>query len=1175
MKRPSLDELTLTEKISQLLMVGQHTLITKKEDGRESVRSMEEIKAIMEKYQYGSLWSTGNALLKNVNMAECSESKIDTAGNRKWIKSVQEAVRLPMLVGVDCENGAGRIFSDATKMARTFQGVIDSGVDSVMVGHTAFPAADDTKLNGRYLPATLSEKIIKGILREKMGFDGVVITDGIGMGGLMTICPYEEVLIRAINAGNDILLGVKPYDHEIIYKAVLDGRIPMERIDEAAERVLKLKEKIGLFDAAAEEIDMKEQTAKTAALDKKIAEKSITLICDKNKMLPLKSAEIQNVTIVCSSHHSETEAELEVMKAAFEERGAKTRIIGDIADQETVKELSEQNDLIVYAAYLAPHRPIGMPSLYGAKMETYFNAFSYGKEKSVGVSLGYPYVHIDAMAGGDALFNIYATNPESMIAFVKVLYGELEPCTKSPVDIEPKLRYVMGNGKERAEALLKELSVEEKLYQLSCEMLYEVGEDYEEKRCPLQGNYRDAGHFIHMSQGKVVSAREVAARINRDVKLSMDAQPHRIPPLQHEEALHGAQWGVATVFPQPIGMASTFDDELVLQIADAIGKECAAVGVRQALSPNVNIVRDCRWGRTIETFGEDVLLSSNMGAAMCKGLEQNGVIATPKHYVDNYSYGGRDSHASDNSERALREVYLKPFEKCIKEGGAQSIMASYNSWDGVPCHCNKKLLTDILRKEWGFEGFVVSDYWGVEGVARAHNMTDQEWKAQAKCIQAGLDIDLPTSTYKALKTAYEEGELTDTDIDTAVLRILTAKYRIGLFDEPFVDENMAERIVRCEEHRQIALKAARESIILLKNEGILPLKKNEIKKIVVFGPGANELPFGKNYTGPFGTWTADDILSPLQYLKEYLGDQVEVIWGTEEQIEDTSRECDAAIYFTTAVEGEGMDRSDIRLPSYTEVKQKDGHALIVDKKELSVKADQEEAIRRMTAANKNSVVVLLNGAPIDMTNWISGCDAVLEAWYPGEMGAQAICEILFGDYCPCAKLPISIPKNVGQLPLFYACKPSGRGYGYNENDGKPLYPFGYGLNYTDFILSEFDCKIKNNSLEICFDIENRGEYDGAEVVQIYLSGKNCDVVRPLQELKAYKRIQLEKKEKVNVLMEVPEEAFCYYDRELRLGMHDGDYTVGIGTSCENILKKFEVSVRDGGILCYQRNLLRE
>ena len=720
---------------------------------------------------------------------------------------------------------------------------------------------------------------------------------------------------------------------------------------------------------------------------------------------------------------------------------------------------------------------------------------------------------------------------------------------------------------QRAQELLGKLSLEEKIYQLSCQMLFEVQDDYEQKRNHKEGNSRNPGHFMHQDRSEPATPGEVTERINRDVRLTMEAHPNAIPPLEHGEALHGAQWGMGTCFPQPIGMASTFDDELVAKIGDAIGKEVGAVGVRQALTPVINVVRDCRWGRTVETFGEDVLVTSNMGVAICSGLQKNGVIATPKHYADNYSYGGRDSNVSDTSERTMREVYLKPFEKCFKEGGALSVMAAYNSWEGVPCSCNERLLTEILRDEWGFDGFVVSDYCGVEGVHDAHKLVDTAWKAQACCLKAGLDVNLPFSSYKKMMTAYNEGWITEEDIDRAVLRVLTAKFSIGLMDAPFADPKLADEIVRCDEHKQLALDAARRSIVLLKNQELLPFKRDEIKTLAVFGSGAKEFPVGKNYSGPYRKeWTAADAKTPLQYLREYLDGYAEVIFAADDQIEEIASKCDAALYMTTVVEGEGMDRSDIRLPGVTSKKQVDDSALIVGKFEIEVKTDQEESIRRMTAANPNSAVILLNGAPVDMSNWIEGCGAILEAWYPGEQGAQAICEILFGEVNPSAKLPITFPRSVGQVPLFYCMKPSGRGYGYVENDGSPLYPFGYGLSYTTFALDNFACESRGDHLTVSLTVENTGNYDGAEVIQIYLSGKNCDVVMPMRELKAYKRVEAALGEKDSVTIEVPAEAFCYYDRKMNYGMHNGDYTVMIATSSVDIRKTFEVKVRDGQIV---------
>lgn len=557
MKRPKLEELTLIEKVAQLIMV-RFSVTVYEPDGDSFVRRTdEEIKKIFEKYQYGSIRHSGSQLMPT-EVLESGRSRMTMAEARRNVEVAQEAVRLPLLVGVDTENGAGSEFSDGTAtcgplavgaaddeeltfalhaavareikaaganwrwtpvvdmgnrynpvltgrvfsddvdkivkharaairgmesekvastvkhfpgndpyeirdahivptsinisldewratQAKTFQGVIDAGVDSVMIGHTAFPAADDTMINGQYVPATMSEKIIKGLLREEMGFDGVVITDSVLMSSFRNICSYEEALIRAVNAGNDVLLGVDPFDYEIVYQAVLDGRIPMQRIDESAERVLKLKEKLGLFDdEEPERIDIKEQAPITADINRQVAEKAVTLLYDKNEMLPLSKDKIKKVTIVCSSHASYTAKQLEVMKTAFEERGAQVEIIGDINDPHTIQKLAKENDLIIYAAYVAGHAPMGMPSLYDAKIKTYIQAFTYGKEKSIGVSLGYPYVHIDFMVGANTFFNLYSPAVESQIAFVKVLYGEIPPSTVSPLDVEPKRRVVFG-----------------------------------------------------------------------------------------------------------------------------------------------------------------------------------------------------------------------------------------------------------------------------------------------------------------------------------------------------------------------------------------------------------------------------------------------------------------------------------------------------------------------------------------------------------------------------------------------------------------------------------------------------------------------------------------------------------------------------------------------------------
>lgn len=720
---------------------------------------------------------------------------------------------------------------------------------------------------------------------------------------------------------------------------------------------------------------------------------------------------------------------------------------------------------------------------------------------------------------------------------------------------------------ERAKDLLSKMSLDEKILQICSDMIRESdGADLRDFR---RGHFRSSAHFIHWDfekkQLEPKTTKDAAEHINADVERSMQESSHAIPAIMHEEALHGAQWGMATCFPQPIALASTFDDALVNQVANVIGRECRAVGVRQVLAPVINISRDCRWGRVMETFGEDVLLNCNFGVAMCKGFEENGVIATPKHFVDNYGAGGRDSNESHTSELALREVYYKPFERCVKEAKVTSIMTSYNSVDGVPCACNSKLLNDILRAEWGFDGFVVCDYGGVDGISYRHKVTRDACESQGYAMKNGHDVTLPRCTPELLKQALSEGYLSESVLDESVLRVLKQKFRLGLMDDPYVCVEEAEKLVRNDEAKKLAYEAAKECLILLKNDGILPLNAKTVRKIAVFGESANRLPIGENYSGPFGGWYAKDAQTPLQALQAYCGEHIEVVFGKEDDADALSKTCDMVVYFTSSVEGEGMDRSDIKLPNVTLKKQENEGAIIVDKREISVTENQENLIRKLAKNNPNTIVVLLNGAPIDMSNWLDEVSAVIEAWYPGEQGGRAIAELLFGEYSPSGKLPITVPRSVGQLPLYYACKPSGRGYGYNENDGSPLYPFGYGLSYTKFEVGNCELLVNGSEVRVVGEITNIGDMDGAEVLQVYISGKNCYIARPLKELKGYKRIAVEKGRTVAFDIPLDKESFYFYDGTMRYGMHDSDYSIFLATSVENAIKSFEVRMQDGNV----------
>lgn len=559
MKKPELKDLSLREKLGQILMLRQRDLLKKLVDGEYLQRTDEEIAEILKRTQSGSIWWSGLVNMDFVNMAEegTGDKSATMKNNASLLKKLNSYCKIPLLIGMDCEKGAGTSFSDATvtgsgytvgacddeamieelsaaiaaemraaganwrwgpvvdnpnrlcgisigrsfsddlekisrysiaamkgmqkegmaatakhfpgsdpydyrdshfvtqhmtlskeewlkTQATTFQAMIDAGVWTIMSGHMAFPAIDDTKLNGKYLPATLSDKVLIDLLRGEMGFEGVVITDAVEMAGLKTFCSQEEILIRAINAGNDILLGLTPEACDAVYQAALDGKISLKRIDESCQRVLDLKEKLGLFEEKEEvEPDFDAIRARTQKIAKEISERSITLLRDNNNMLPLSKDKIKRVTIFNTAHNYDIDDNVTVMKQEFEKRGAVVTECRRIsASGAELKKLVETEDLLLFVTYIGPHQPVGMPCLSGTPARVYSHAFSEGNEKSIGVSTGYPYVHYDLMQGANTFFNIYSKAPASQIAFVQTLYGELPINTKSPIEVEPKLRQV-------------------------------------------------------------------------------------------------------------------------------------------------------------------------------------------------------------------------------------------------------------------------------------------------------------------------------------------------------------------------------------------------------------------------------------------------------------------------------------------------------------------------------------------------------------------------------------------------------------------------------------------------------------------------------------------------------------------------------------------------------------
>lgn len=715
---------------------------------------------------------------------------------------------------------------------------------------------------------------------------------------------------------------------------------------------------------------------------------------------------------------------------------------------------------------------------------------------------------------------------------------------------------------QRVEDLMSRMSLEEKVNQMSAQLLF-MDKFYEE-RDYTKGHVRNVAHFL-WAGNLPNDAKSAAQRINEDTKLSMEANRWGIPVLQHGEALHGAQWGNATCFPQSISMAATFDTDLYHQVALVIAKELRAVGVRQVYAPVVNISRDQRWGRAQESYGEDVLMNSAFGVAYVKALEGSGVVTTPKHYVDNYGEGGHDSYPSPTSWRVLREVYLEPFRACFQEGGSRSVMSAYNSIDGVPVSCNERLLNQILRDEWGFDGYVVCDYGAVSLLKDGHFMAETHEDALAMSINSGLDLEL-MNTHKNILNLVKEGKISEETVNESVRRILKIKFELGLFEDPFVNEKKAAEIVRCDEHKALAEKAARKCMTLLKNNGILPLDGEKINKIGIYGPGANQVCLG-DYSGPYGGWRGEGAVNAYQGIQKAFEGKAEVILNqTGQDIHPLAQSCDVLLFFPAIMEDEGSDRSSFKLPSqHVNQNREDINNQIIDEqKKLDVAIDQEKMIRDLIATGKPVIVVLQNGSVIDITDWVDGTAAVLEAWYPGEQGGTAIADVLTGKYNPGGRLPFSWVKSIGQNPMYYSVKPSGRNYSYVENDGKPLYPFGYGLSYTTFEYSNFEMPEaldKDNALKLSVTVTNTGKVTGDEVVQVYMHDEIASVGRPLKELVAFKRVTLNPGESKKVEIEVPYRSFHMWDKDMKFRVEEGWFNVWLGKNAEQVIESKRVYVK--------------
>jgi len=644
-----------------------------------------------------------------------------------------------------------------------------------------------------------------------------------------------------------------------------------------------------------------------------------------------------------------------------------------------------------------------------------------------------------------------------------------------------------------------------------------------------------------------------------------------IPQLFMGEALHGFMEYGSTSFPQAIGLASTWDPALVKQVFTAAGQEAGAAGVGQVFTPVLDLARDPRWGRTEETYGEDPYLVSRMAVAAVTGLQgdeffigHDHVMATMKHFaVHGQPEGGTNTAPGNYSERVIRENFLVPFEAAVKEGRVGSVMASYNEIDGIPSHINHWLLDKVLRQEWGFPGFVTSDGAGLQMLVETHHVAATKADAARLAIAAGVDYDLSDgSVYRTLLEQVRAGVVPQSELDRAVSRMLAAKFRLGLFDNPFVDADAAERLTNSPEHRKLALKAAQETLVLLKNEkSLLPLDLNKLKTIAVIGPNADELHLGGYSRNPVHG------VSILKGIQDRVGEKAKVVYA--EGCRFTNKHQDWRGWFDNNVGLVDPATQQEKIRQAVEVAKGADVAIVVvgenestnreawseqhlgDRDSLDLLGAQDALVRRIVETGTPTVVLLINGRPLSVNYIAQHVPAILEGWYLGQEGGTAAAGVLFGDVTPGGKLPITFPHSVGDLPDFYNHKPSdNRSYAFSTRE--PLFPFGYGLSYTTFKFENLHVDpsriLSRGSAKVSVDVSNTGNREGDEVVQMYIHQRIASVTRPVMARKGFARITLKPGEMRTVELPITPDALSLLDADMHKVVEPGAFDVMVGPS---------------------------
>jgi beta-glucosidase len=651
-----------------------------------------------------------------------------------------------------------------------------------------------------------------------------------------------------------------------------------------------------------------------------------------------------------------------------------------------------------------------------------------------------------------------------------------------------------------------------------------------------------------------------------------------IPVLFHEECLHGHAASKGTSFPQAIALASTWDPSIVEEVFSATAKEVRARGSQQCLTPVLDLARDPRWGRTEETYGEDPYLGSRIGVAAVKGFQGTGpyidkshVIATAKHFaVHGQPEGGANTAPGNYSERIIREYFLKPFEAAVREGKIQSVMASYNEIDGIPSHGNSYLLDKILRQEWGFDGVVVSDYFGIRQLNSKHHVVGTNEEAAKLALESGVDIELPyIEVNNTLLDLVKQGKVSEKHVDRAVARILRSKFITGLFDDPYVDPDFAEKITNSSAHQQLALQAARKSMILLKNDGhLLPLNKAGYKHIAVIGPNANEVHLG-GYSGMPGRG-----ISILQGIKDKVGTGAEIVYSVGCRITETRSGNETMPTFEDKLALGNSDQNSKRIQEAVSVAEKSDLIILAlggneqtareawekhlgDRSSLDLQANQDELAKAILALKKPTIAILIHGRPNSINYVADNVPAILEGWYLGQETGTAVADVLFGDFNPGGKLPVSVPRSVGQLPVYYYQKPSAR-LEYVDSTALPLYPFGWGLSYTSFkygnVTVSPDSIGPEGKATVSVDVTNTGSVRGDEVVQLYIRDEVSSVTRPVKELRGFRRITLDSGKTQTVRFTLGPDELSFLDRDMHRVVEPGAFKIMVGGNSVDLVE---------------------